>query len=89
MKTRPFTAEEISYACDHLEGIANIRAINKFYRRQDESHLWPIRNKFNVTERAIRKTRELQRHNGAIYGLEYCYALENFMSQIVNDERNW
>ena len=80
------TAEQIAKLTDDLEGLANIRAINKLYRAQDDSHLWPINNDFNVTNRAIRKlNRDYTRHNGAIYGLEYCYCLENIMSQIVNN----
>ena len=51
------TAEKIAELTDHKDGIANIRAINTLYRAQDESHLWPVRGRFNVTERAIRKAR--------------------------------
>jgi len=81
------TAEEIAKETDHKEGLANIRAINKLYRAQDESHLWPIHNDFNLTERAIRRVRKYSAACGAIYGLEYCYALENAMSRIVNQEK--
>ena len=83
------TAEQIAEKTDSKEGIANIRAINKLYRIQDQSNLWPIRNKFNVTERAIRKARKLQRDAGAVYGLEYCYTLEHIMSELVNNSKNW
>ena len=84
------TAEKIAELTDKKYGLANIRAINKLYRSQDDSHLWPINNKFNVTDRAIRKlNREYTRYNGAIYGLEYCYCLENIMSEIVNNDKNW
>ena len=80
------TAEQIAKLTNDLEGLANIRAINKLYRAQDDSYLWPINNDFNVTDRAIRKlNRDYTRHNGAIYGLEYCYCLENIISQIVNN----
>jgi len=79
------TPEKIAELTDDLEGIANIRAINKLYRQQDESHLWPISGRFNVTERTIRKARAFQRDAGAVYGIEYCYLLENIMSNIVND----
>ena len=80
------TAEEIARLTNDLEGLANIRAINKLYREQDESDLWPICGRFNVTERAIRKARAFQRHSDAVYGLEYCYLLENILSNIVNNE---
>jgi len=82
------TAEQIAFETDYKDGIANIRAINRIYRNQDESHLWPISGRFNVTERAIRKAREFQRASGAVYGLEYCYLLDDLISKIVNDPRN-
>ena len=75
------TAEQIADKTDSTNEIANIRAINKFYRMQDESNLYPVNGKFNVTERAIRRVRRL---GMAIYGLEYCYALEHEISDIVN-----
>jgi hypothetical protein len=79
------TAEQIAKATDDKDGLANIRAINRLYRLQDESHLYPVFRKFNVTERAIRKAREFQRQTDAVYGLEYCYLLESIMSKIVNE----
>jgi hypothetical protein len=78
------TAEQIAKACEDLNEVANIRAINKIYRDQDESHLFPIRGRFNATERAIRKARVYQRDAGGVYGLEYCYLLETIISDIVN-----
>ncbi len=83
------TAEEIARLTDDTEGLGNIRAINKLYRAQDTSDLWPVRGRFNVTERAIRQARNFQRQSGAVYGLEYCYLLDSLISQIVNDGRNW
>ncbi len=66
-----------------LEQIENgsTRTINAYFRANDESHKWPICNKFNVTERAIRRLRKLQMYNG---GLEYFMALESEISGIVN-----
>lgn len=78
------TAEQIANETDEKDGLANIRAINKIYRSQDESDLWPVKGRFNVTERAIRRVQRFARSNGAIYGLEYCLAIENEMSDIVN-----
>ena len=78
------TCEEIASATDDLNGIANIKAINKLYREQDESHLYPINGRFNATERAIRKARDFQRGSGAVYGLEYAYLLDEIISKIVN-----
>jgi len=83
------TAEQINTATEHKNGLANIRAINREYRAQDESHLWPIRGRFNVTERAIRQARKFQTASGAVYGLEYCYLLDSLQSEIVNNEGNW
>jgi len=80
------TAEQIAKKTDDKEGLANIKAINKEYRAIDDSHLRPINNKFNATEKAIRKARGLMRHNGAVYGLEYCYMIEDFLTKIVNSE---
>jgi predicted Zn-dependent protease len=78
------TAEQIALETDDKNGLANIRAINKAYRLQDKSNLWPINNRFNVTERAIRQVRKVSAEIGGLYGLEYCYALEAAMSHIVN-----
>jgi hypothetical protein len=83
------TAEQIAAATDHLDGLANTRAINREYRQQDESHLFPIRGRFNVTDRAIRQAGKFQRASGAVYGLEYCYLIDHLIGQIVNDESNW
>ena len=83
------TLEQIAEKTDHLSGLSNIRAINKLYRVQDESDLWPIRSKFNVTERAIRKARIYRNISGAIYGLEYCYLLEDIISNEVNNTKTW
>ena len=87
--TTILNAEQIAELCQDLDGLSNIRAINKLYREQDESHLWPISGKFNAVNRAIRKARQFQVDSGAIYGLEYCYLLDNILSEIVNNELNW
>ena len=83
------TPEQIDDLTTHLDGLANIRAINKLFRDQDESNLWPISGKFNATSRAIDRVRQTQRHDCPTYGIEYAYALENEISNIVNNERNW
>lgn len=68
----------------------SIREINRHFRNEDESDKFPICGKFNVTERAIRKLREYRRQGMVINeGLEYYLALENEISNIVNDEKNW
>ena len=79
------TAEEIAAKTDDKVGLANIRAINKLYRAQDESEKYPINGAFNVTERAIRKARKFQQDSGVgVYGLEYCYLLEDYITKLVN-----
>ena len=66
-----------------LEQIENgtTRVINAYFRANDESHKWPIRNKFDATERAIRRLRKTGMYNG---GLEYFLALDSELSRIVN-----
>lgn len=58
-----------------LEVVQNgtVRQINAYFRANDDSHKWPICNKFNATERAIRRIRKLQLYSG---GLEYFHVLE-------------
>jgi len=68
-------------------GKLNRALINRFFRKQDESHLWPIRNRFNVTERAIKRLQRFQRDGLIINdGLEYALALESEISNIVNSD---
>lgn len=65
------------------------RQINRIAREQDESAKWPVRGKFDVTERAIRRLRERRRQNGSpADGLEYAFALDEEISRVVNDPRN-
>ena len=81
------TAEQIyekaSKKTDSVLG--QIRIINRLFRQQDDSGLWPIRGRFNVTERAIRHARLY----GTMSPLEYAMFLENDTSDIVNNENNW
>jgi len=67
----------------------SIRQINKYFRSIDESNKFPIRGKFNVTERAIRRVRKIKGELGVSGGLSYYLTLENEISNIVNDSRNW
>jgi len=67
--------------------LSYVRRINREYRAKDESHLFPILGKFNVTERAISRLRDL-RKNGLVID-DYEAALDHEISTIVNDERNW
>jgi hypothetical protein len=79
------TAERISELTADLDGLANITAINKLYREQDESNLWPISGRFNCTERAIRQARKYQSASGAVYGYEYAMLIDHLISNIVNN----
>ena len=81
------TPYQIADRAERYEGRANIAAINALFRRQDESHLWPINGRFDVTERAIRRLRRLAREGAAIEpGLEYALALDAEISAIVNGD---
>lgn len=67
---------------DQIEN-GSTRTINAYFRANDTSHQWPINNKFNVTERAIRRLRNAKMFNG---GLEYFLALDAEIGNIVNAE---
>lgn len=61
------------------------REINAYFRSIDDSNFWPICGKFNATNRAIRRLQKYQREGMVINpGLEYYYALEREISNIVN-----
>lgn len=63
----------------------SVRQINAYLRQNDDSHLWPIRGRFNATERAIRRVRRLRRQGLDINdGLEYYLTVEREISLIVN-----
>lgn len=66
-----------------LKESASIRAINAVFRKHDKSGLYPIRGKFNATERAIRR---LRRNRLGLQGTEYAAALDYEISNIVNAE---
>lgn len=78
------TPEEIAGKTDHLSDKANIRAINKLFREQDTSHLWPISGRFNATDRAINRARKYRQLSYKVYGLEYAYLIDYLISEIVN-----
>lgn len=66
----------------------SIRQINAYFRKNDDSHLFPIFGRFNATERAIRRIRKRRREGLCVYpGLEYYLTLEREISEIVNDPR--
>lgn len=65
----------------------NRTEVNRLFLHQDDSHLWPICGKYNVTKRAINRIRRLERE-----GLEfddllaYALTIEQITSEIVNNE---
>lgn len=89
--TVPLTAEQIAAQCDYIDNPrSNRAAINKLFRAQDDSHLWPINSRFNVTERAIKRAQWFNRETGNnMAGFEYALFLEEEQRRIVNDENNW
>jgi hypothetical protein len=80
------TPYEIAQKAERYEGQANITYINRAYRCQDESHLYPINGRFDATERAIRKARQFQKEAGPVYGLEYSLLIDSLLGEIVNAE---
>jgi hypothetical protein len=62
------------------------KQIFKLFRKNDESHLWPISNKFNATERAIRQLKKFERDYGQLEGLELFLTLDSNISTIVNNK---
>ena len=64
----------------------SVRQINALFRAHDESHLWPVCGKFNVTERAIRRLRKVMQCNGSTGGFEYALMLDDEIGRIVNEE---
>ena len=67
----------------------SVRQINKLFRANDESGKWPVRGRYNVTERAIRRVRRnISPHMGGTGGIEYAETLANTISEIVNNPRN-
>lgn len=85
------TAEQIAAQCDHIDNKRkNREAINNLFRAQDDSHLWPINNRFNVTKRAIKRAQWFSSETGNdMAGLEYAYFIEDEIGRITNNSDNW
>lgn len=71
---------------DQIEKMS-IREINAYFRKNDDSNLWPICGRFNATERAIRRVRKFKREYGGLSNLEYYLSVDKEISNIVNDPR--
>ena len=62
----------------------SIQQINALFRKHDESHLWPVCGRFNVTERAIRHLCKIMKCSGETGGFEYAYMLNEEIGFIIN-----
>ena len=75
------------------KGFKSIKAERKWIKDKfhaiDDSRLWPIRNKFNATHRAICRVARIEKANGEMNGIELIYAIDNEISNIVNDSSNF
>lgn len=77
--------DKIVERAERYTGRANRAAINRSFRAADESHLWPVNNRFNATERAIRNVQRFMCDGGYdLAGLEYALAVDAELSRIVN-----
>lgn len=61
--------------------------VNSFFLKMDESHLWPINGRFNATEVAIERLKNLENDMGKLDVVEYAHALDYEISNIVNDPK--
>jgi len=78
---------QIDKVTNHLNGRKNRSAIFAEFRKVDDSHLWPVCNKFNATNRAINRLYRFEKQAGYyLLGLELCLFLENEISNIVNNQ---
>ena len=59
--------------------------IERLLLAQDDSHLWPVRGKFNATKRAIGRIKRAEKNGLYIESpLEYALILDAEISSIVN-----
>ena len=61
--------------------------INKLFKDNDDSHLWPVEDAFNATDAAIQVLRDKELEGAVIPigGFEYALALDSEISRIVNE----
>lgn len=68
----------------------DVATVNRELYNKDDSHLWPISNKFNATARAILRVARARRAGLVIDDvLSYKAAVETEISEIVNNNDNW
>lgn len=61
------------------------KEIDREFLKQDDSHLWPVRGKFNATKRAIGRIKRAEKNGLCIESpLEYALTLDAEISSIVN-----
>lgn len=78
--------ENIAQEFDHLEDKNNRSAIFQHFRENDESHLFPIFNSFNASDRAIQRLYRFEKAVGYyLIGLELALWLDTEISTIVNN----
>ena len=59
--------------------------VNRLFLAQDDSKLWPICGRFNVTRRAINRIRRLEREGLVLDDLlAYALTIEQITGDIVN-----
>lgn len=59
--------------------------VNRMFLAQDDSKLWPVSGRFNVTKRAINRVRRLEREGLVLDDLlAYALTIEQITSDIVN-----
>ena len=73
----------MQYTYEQVQDMS-IRQINALFRARDESHLFPVNNRFNATDKAIRRLQRLRRECLIAPGVEYALALDEEISRIVN-----
>jgi len=59
--------------------------VNRLFMAQDDSNLWPVSGRFNVTRRAINRIRRLEREGLVLDDLlAYALTVEQAIGDIVN-----
>jgi hypothetical protein len=67
--------------------LSELKTANQYLRGVDQSNLWPINGRYNVTNRAIRHVQVAIRHGLVIDSIEdYVAIVEEEISIIVNSE---
>lgn len=78
---RVYEEKELRPATDSEINEMDKKTINRIFRNADESNLWPVRGRFNATERAIRRVRK---NIPGLEGLEYYLTLYSEIGRIIN-----